>query len=340
MSLSKVASPPQVSAALTADGFDPETFDPLVPRIVKQATSRSPILLPWQPRIMPLGMFFRSSTANTAHNPFATETAFSQESLGSTRIIFTANDGSCSFRSSEAMSSSSSLDHLSVSLGASVDIICLEASVSMHYDKDVMKNKDSNKASVNTSFRAGSVGYERSPELSEAAFKILTRQGIEAFKSVYGDYYVGGYRVGGDAAVLFSTDQSSYSETEKKSLQIKVETWLGDYEESWSTTSINSSSTAVVRVSAFSTLEQQIIAKTVQMGTPEFRAAIQQGRAIHKRAHGLEDEVTKVLNEVGVRHGKIVTPRQCTQLCQRAVVIELQLVPIECLRQVRFWTTI
>ncbi|KAM0227453.1 hypothetical protein ACHAPO_011515 [Fusarium lateritium] len=295
MSLSEITAPPQASAVLTADGFDPETFDPLVPRIVQQATRRSPILLPWQPRIMPLGMFFRSKIAETAHNPFAPETAFSQDSLESTRIIFTANDGSCSFRSSEAFSSSSSMDHLSVSLGASVDMTCLEASVSMHYDKDVMENKDSNKASVNTSYRAGSIGYTRSPELSEKAFKILTTQGVEAFKSVYGDYYVGGYRIGGDAAVLFSTDQSSYSKTEKETVQIEVETWLSDYEESWSTSSTSSSSSADVRVSAFSTLEQLIVAKTVQMGTPEFQAAIQQGRAIHKRAQGLEDGVAEVL---------------------------------------------
>ncbi|GKU04421.1 hypothetical protein FLAG1_07120 [Fusarium langsethiae] len=333
MSSYKFAAPPQASADLAADCFDPETFDPLVPRIVQQATTRSPILLPWQPRIIPLGMFFRSNIVETAHNPFAPESAFSQDSLESARIIFTANDSSCTYRSPEAFSSSSSMDHLSVSMGASVDMTCLEASVSMRYDKDVLENRDSNKASVTTSYRAGSVRYARSPELSEAAFKILTRQGVEGFKSVYGDYYVGGYRIGGDAAVLFSTDQSSYSETEKESVQIKVESWLGDYDDNWSTSSTSSSGTAVVRINAFSTLEQLIVAKTVQTGTPEFQAAIQLGRGIHKRAQGLEDGVAKVLGEVGVRHGKIVSPRQCTQLCQRAVVVELQLVPIECLRQ-------
>ncbi|KAF5670061.1 hypothetical protein FHETE_4744 [Fusarium heterosporum] len=340
MPASSLAFTSQASTALTADGFDPETFDPLVPRVAQQAITRAPILLPWQPRIMPLGMFFRSTEAENSYNPFAPETAFSEQSLDSTRIIFTANDGNCSFRSSEAMSSSSSMDHLSVSMGASVDMTCLEASVTMHYDKDVMDNRDSNKASVTTSYRAGSAGYARPPELSESAFKILTKGGVDAFKAAYGDYYVGGYRIGGDASVLFSTDQGSYSETEKNSVQIKVESWLGDYDESWSTSSTNSSSNATVRVSAYSTLEQLIVAKTVQVGGSEFQVAIRQGRDIHKRAQGLEDGVAKVLAEVGVRHGKTVTPRQCTQLCQRAVVVELQLVPVECLRQVRFWTTL
>jgi len=232
------------------------------------------------------------------------------------------------------------MDHLSVSMGASIDMLCLEASVSVHYDKDVMDNRDSNKASVTTSYRAGSVGYARPPELSEAAFKILTGRGVDAFKSVYGDYYVGGYRIGADASVLFSTDTSSHSEKEKKSVQIKVESWLGDYDESWSTSSASASSNATVRFSAYSTLERLIIAKTVQLGTSEFQAAIQQGREIHKRAQGLEDGVAKVLAEVGVRHGRTVTGRQCSQLCQRGIVIELQLVPIETLRQVRFWTTL
>lgn len=178
----------------TADSFhvDAETFDPLVPRVAQQAMTRSPILLPWQPRILPLGMFFQSA-ATQSPSPFAPQSAFDAASLDSARVVFTANDGRCSFRSSEAMSSSASSDYLSVSIGAAVNIVCLEASVLMHYDRAVMDNRDLNKASVIASYCAGSVGFARPPELLEDAFELLYTRGVDAFKTVFGDYYVGGY---------------------------------------------------------------------------------------------------------------------------------------------------
>ncbi|KAK7229796.1 hypothetical protein V2G26_001966 [Clonostachys chloroleuca] len=283
-------------------------------------------------------MFFRSRI--TDGNPFAPQSAFDSASLDSAPVHFAGFDCSASFRSSEAVSSSASTDHLSVGVGAGVDMVVLEASVPMHYDKDVMENRDSNKASVTTSYRAGSVALVRPPELSADAFRILYKQGVDEFKAVYEDYYVGGYQIGGDASALFSTDSSNRSETETKRVQIRVETWLTTHEEQWSMSSTSTEQNAEVRISAYSTIEQLLVAKTVRMGTPSFRAAIDQGRGIHRRAQALEDELAKVLKEVGVGEGKLMTPRQCAQLCIRAVVVELLLVPVECLRQVRYWPII
>ncbi|KAF5705848.1 hypothetical protein FGLOB1_7745 [Fusarium globosum] len=327
--------------ALTADTLDPDTFDPLVPRVAQQAITRSPIRFPWQPRILPLGMFFRSAATNPdsdTGNPFASKSAFDAESLDITPVVFTAYDGSGSFRSSEVMSSSASTDHLSVGVGVGVDLVVLEASVSVHYDRDVMENRDSNKASVTTSYRAGSVAFVRPPELSADAFNILHNRGIDKFKSVFGDYYVGGYRIGADASVLLSTNTSSRSETETKSVKITVETWFDSYSEEEYTSSSSRERHAEVHLSAFSSIEQLLIVRTVQMETPEFQALLKQGRGIHQRAQGLEDQVARVLKDIGVREGKSLTPRECAQLCERAVVVELLLIPVECIRQVRYWT--
>ncbi|KAJ4855454.1 uncharacterized protein T069G_11012 [Trichoderma breve] len=324
-------------APLTADTLDPDEFDPLIPRVVQQALTRSPIRLPWQARVLPLGMFFRSAATANGENPFSMQSAWDTDSLISAPIEFTANDGNCSFRSSEVMSSSASTDHLSVGAGVGIDLPCLEGSVSVHYDQDVMENRDSNKASVTTSYRAGTVAFMRPPELSPDAFDVLYGQGIDAFSAIYGDFYVGGYRIGGDTSVLFSTDASSRSESETKRVNIDVETWLGDYHEEWSTSSSSTEHSTLVHVSAYSTIEQALISQAVQMGTPEFRAATEKGRAISQRARGLEDSVAKILKEVGVREGRLVTREQCAQLCRRAVVVELLLVPVECLRQIRYW---
>lgn len=340
MAVSGIANATRL-APLTADTLDPDVFDPLIPRVAQQALTKSPIRLPWQARVLPLGMFFQSAATvkgNGDGNPFARQSAFDPDSLSSAPVVFTAYDGSGSFRSSEVMSSSASTDHLSVGVGAGVDLVCLEASVSMHYDRDVMENRDSNKASVTTSYRTGSVSFTRPPELSADAFQVLYGQGVDGFKAVFGDYYVGGYRIGGDASVFFSTDASRRSETETKRVNISVESCFGDYHEEEATSSANTEHRQEVRMSAYSTIEQVLISDTVQMGTTKFQAAIERGKGIHKRAQGLHDCVAKVLNEVGVREGKLLTQRQCAQLCERAVVVELLLMPVECLRQVRYWT--
>jgi len=324
----------------TADSLDADAFDPLIPRIAQQAITRSPIRLPWQARVLPLGMFFRSEATATANNanPFAPQSAFDPNSLAATPIVFTVHDGCSSFRSSEVLSSSASADHLSVGVGVGVDLVFLQGSVSVHYDKDVLENRDTNKASVTTSYRAGTVAFVRAPELSADAFRVLHGRGIDEFKAQFGDYYVDGYRIGGDASVLFSTDASARSETETKRVDISVESCFGDQHEQWATSSTNTEQNTEVHVSAYLTTEQVLMAETVRMGTPSFQAAIQKGRSIHKRAQELDDSVAKVLKEIGVRQGKLVTRQQCAQLCERAMVVELLLVPVECLRQVRYWT--
>ncbi|KAM0511995.1 hypothetical protein ACHAPE_009351 [Trichoderma viride] len=163
-------------ALLTADTRDPDAFNPLIPRT----------------RVLPLGMFFRSAATANGGNPLTMQSAFDKDSRYSVPIKFTAYDGSGSFRSSEVMSSSTSTDHLSVGAGVGVDLPFLPGTVFVHYDKDVMENRDSDKASVTTSYRAGMVAFVHLPELSVDAFGVLHRQGIDGFHAIYGDYYVGG----------------------------------------------------------------------------------------------------------------------------------------------------
>ncbi|KAL7919281.1 hypothetical protein ACQKWADRAFT_315830 [Trichoderma austrokoningii] len=79
------------------------------------------------------------------------QSAFDTDSLSSVPIEFTAYDDSGSFRSSEVMSSSASTDHPGIGAGVDVDLPVLQSSVSVHYDKDVIENRNSNKASVTMS---------------------------------------------------------------------------------------------------------------------------------------------------------------------------------------------
>lgn len=53
-----------------------------------------------------------------------------------------------------------------------VDLPILPCNVSVHYDKDIMENRDSNKARVPTSYRAGSVAFVRPLELFTDTFGV------------------------------------------------------------------------------------------------------------------------------------------------------------------------
>lgn len=133
----------------------------------------------------------------------------------------------------------------------------------MHYDKGVVEIRDSKKASVTTSCRAGKVAFVRPLELSEGAFGVLNRRGIDAFQAICGDYYVGGYRIEGDTSVLFSIDASSHSESETKKVNIDVEPWFGDCHEQSATTSSSTDHSTVVRISIYSTIEQALASEAV-----------------------------------------------------------------------------
>lgn len=97
---------------------------------------------------------------------------------------------------------------------------------------------------------------------------------------------------------------------EAKRVSIDAESWFGDYKEQWSTSSTTTEPQAEVRVTAYSTIEQVLIAETAEMGTPKCQTAIERGRGIYRRAQGLEDSVVKVLKETGVRGRRLVTHQQ------------------------------
>lgn len=150
------------------------------------------------------------------------------------------------------------------------------------------------------------------------------------------DYYAGGYRIGGDTLVLLSTDPSSRSGSETKRINIDVESHFGDCHEQPTTMSSSTKHSAVVCVSAYSTIEQALVLQAIQTGAPEFQAGNSRWQGIYQRARGLDDSIAKLLKEIGVRKGRLVAREQCAQLCECAVVIELLLV--ESLRQGRYLT--
>lgn len=191
-----------------------------------------------------------------------------------------------------------------------------------------------------TSYRAGSVTFLRPPKLSVHALILLKYDGgLAAFKQRYGDYYVAGYRIGGDAGVMLSQSSSRKTESESNSVSLKVEVLFADYEENWSTSSYSEQSDIQVNVSGFSTLEKVFMREAARKGDPRLQEVLQKARGLHNRAQGLDDSIEKVLNGLKISHMDVLTVEQCEALCQSGAVVELLLVPVETLRELQYWIT-
>ncbi|KAI6774871.1 hypothetical protein HG530_001629 [Fusarium avenaceum] len=268
-----------------------DEFDPLITSVARQASTGQILRLPWHTRPIALGSFFNTKTASTSKvDPFSRDSAFDTEAVRKSRINFEPFDGDASYKSSESTSSSSSADHLSVGVGAS-------------------------KTSVMTTYRAGSVTFSRPPKLSEAALQTIKYNGgLSAFKQRWGDYYVAGYRIGGDAGVMMSLGSSSKTVSESVTVCIKVEILFFSFEDSWSKSWSSAESDLRVTLSCFSTVEQAKIQEQRQLGDPKLYSLIQEARGIHNRAQGLVDTVQRKLDQLGVSNDKHVTIEQCVGL--------------------------
>jgi len=112
------------------------------PTFVRYAQAGLPLILPWHPTMtVAPGTLFHSRLYQT-ENPWAKDSPFVPESLGTTPVTFRVVDGgAASYKSVEGSSSSSNEEHLSVGLGVSADCMFLTASVSGQYDKNVQENK-------------------------------------------------------------------------------------------------------------------------------------------------------------------------------------------------------
>ncbi|KAF4551312.1 Hypothetical protein D9617_14g077690 [Elsinoe fawcettii] len=171
-----------------------------------------------------LGQGFKSKLASEARsNPFVTSSSpFESDSLRDMPVLYHRREN-CrgSYVSTASSRTSSTSDHLSLSLGVGVGNEYLGASVTGHYDKNVIEDRALSKSSRRSSFSAGALEFLRPPPLSmEARFLLDTPDaGLVAFKERYGDFYVSALTVGADAAIMMTQASNARATSE----QIKIE---------------------------------------------------------------------------------------------------------------------
>jgi len=164
----------------------------------------------------------------------------------------------------------------------------------------------------------------------------LLRTSRDAFRQMYGDYYLGALSIGGDTTTFLSTSSSMDLKSEMKHIQVKAKIlWVSKtvYDKHTSTTSTDDR--CDVTFHGFDTLSGY--QKTVRATNQESYLEIQH-EATQNVAWGmnLDDRAKVVLGKLGlggdIRDTMELTEGQCKTVCESGLVVELVFLPYARLR--------
>lgn len=316
-----------------------------------------PMSLPWHPSsIIKIGALFHSDRASE-ENPWAKETLFEQSSLDSISAEYHSDEGAqASFRSSVSSRSGQHEDHLSIGMGVSIGCPILGVGASGQYDKHLVNNKSvcisfvsivadaelcqAAKSSIRASYRSGIVSLTKTLPITEEAKRVIKYDGgIEALTERFGDYYVGGYALGGDTGALVSAasvDSQFYKRLKIilkiQILFITIRTTLVD-ELQRSQFSLQSES-----LSGYDSLSNTYVLATSRRGSrPE--DVLSAAENLANLAQNLASRVDEKMVHTGLDKNGPLTLEDCERLFASGLVVELLLFPVALIRDVLVWRT-
>ncbi|CBX95835.1 hypothetical protein LEMA_P029870.1 [Plenodomus lingam JN3] len=321
--------------------------------ITLQAQQGLPLVLPWGHIPVRLGTTFHSNRQST-NNPWSDETPFVLSDLHMIPKELHFEYGTTStFKKVKTTTERETADHLTLGFGVGVGLPFLaSASVKGTFDKDLQENTDSDKISLNACFRAGTIEFQRQPRLTEEAIiEIKYGQGYKGLCERYGDYYLAGYRLGGDTGIMMSSSGHTRKETDTYGITASVTVlfitaskhWDKDFKsfvigrqirllgydtldgKTWKRDSAVGSDVAEVK--AWGAFDEEADMNTLRGDTEEIMT---------RSENGLE-RIVKILDCHGYRNGESLTFSQCEALLTEGVVVELLLEPMWRLRDVVRW---
>ncbi|KAF2151441.1 hypothetical protein K461DRAFT_295497 [Myriangium duriaei CBS 260.36] len=306
--------------------------------VAQQATQGLPLVLPWKTKILRLGTCFQSSLVH--EDPWLQENPFILSDLYMIPKVLQSEYGSTSsFHSVNTSRQSETSDHLSLGFGMGVGLPFLcSASAKGTYDEDVKKNDDANKSSIRSSARAATVQLQRNPRLSHQAMaKLKYDGGYEAFTETYGDYFVWGYRIGGDTGLMLSSSSFSNKKVESYGITATVEVLFVEVSKTWTKDIHSFSAGKSMRLLGYDTLTDQ----TWNVTTAEngIRALADRAEHIILRSQSVLERTLEALEKQNMADGDEISNEQCDFLTGNGLVVELVLLPMSALRDVARWTT-
>lgn len=161
--------------------------------------------------------------------------------------------------------------------------------------------------------------------------------GYKAFIEQYGDYFVWGYRLGGDTGLMLSSSSFSSKKVESYGITATVEVLFVEASKTWTKDFHSFSAGRAMRLIGYDTLSDmnwKLSTEESDMG-----ALAKQAERIMLDSQNILERVLRVLEAKGMADGDELSHEQCEFLTGSGVAVELVLLPMSSLRDVARWTT-
>ena len=194
----------------------------------------------------------------------------------------------------------------------------------------------SEKQSVRSSVRAGSIVLQRPPRLTTDAMAMIKYGGgYPAFCHRYGDYYLAGYRVGGETGILVSASSFSSKNVEKYGIEATLEVLMFEASKTWTKDFHEFGSGRSLKLLGYDTLEGvNWNSSTNGAGVDSLKM---QTLSLVSRSQSILDRVEAALDGLEMSDHTHLTNEQCDRLTEAGLVIELLLQPMSSLRDIKRW---
>jgi hypothetical protein len=159
--------------------------------------------------------------------------------------------------------------------------------------------------------------------------------GYEAFCEQYGDYYVAGYRIGGETGLLISSSSFRSRKVEKVAVKVTLEVLFIEISKTWTKEFLNFSQGKSLKLIGYDTVDKaNWNSSTVGDGTI---VVMEHAKLIVEKSQCVLDRVDEVVNCLGLCDGMDLTGQQCDDLANAGLLLELILLPLSSLRDVARW---
>ncbi|KAJ2993957.1 hypothetical protein NUW58_g1682 [Xylaria curta] len=288
--------------------------DPTQPSLRYAVSTLMPLAIPWTNAPMQIGTPFLESSKDSEFR-FGQGLGFDSDSLQSTPLIFTET---CSGQWNEATVAGSSNSHrdLAADVAGSIGGSVMGGSARGQYSKNSNKDTSLSKASIHASFRCGKITFAHFPAL-------------------FGDYFVGGYILGGANSTLASGAGSSQQSSERLDVSYEVHVLFASRSGSINEHSADFLSAGAATLTAFDSLDAYH-AHVEASEYETYRAAIQSSHDNRQRCVALPARVRAKLNALNLGSSGAQLPwERSGELCASGLVLELLMLPWAGLRDYR-----
>jgi hypothetical protein len=183
-----------------------------------------------------------------------------------------------------------------------------------------------NKISQRANIRMGQIRLCEEPALSNVAHDVLSKGGVPAFQSTYGDYYVAGFKLGAESGICMSFSENDRSESESWSITITVKFLFMSASHTWSDSRASTLQNISMELNGYDTLTGSNI-RTSTPGPEGLQSLRKDAAQLTARNTSIAGDVASRLQTLGMEDKGLLGMRDLPQVQASQLVVEVILLP-------------